>query len=76
MIQQCIFLTGIYLLVLCMLFVFGFFLWFFLICNFYCFVEGKQDTRQRSRLSIGIFTIVYRKLNVVLDHHTNVQSAR
>lgn len=40
MIQQCIFLTDIYLLVICMLL-------FFLICFYMCcfFVEGKQDSR-------------------------------
>lgn len=45
MIQQCIFLTGIYLLVICMFLFFWFV--FFIICFYVCcfFVEGKQDSR-------------------------------
>lgn len=44
MIQQCIFFTDIYLLVICMFFFFSFFLVLFCFHVYCFFVEGKQDS--------------------------------
>lgn len=62
MIQQCIFLTDIYLLVICMDFLVCFVFDVLLFC-------GGQ-----TGLKVEEFYIVYKKLNIVFKHHTNVQS--
>lgn len=74
-IQQCIFFTDIYLLVICMFFLKGgvFF------CCFYCvllFLWGANRTQVRGVVSHWHFTIIYKKQNIVFNHHTNVQSIK
>lgn len=69
MIQQCIFFTGIYLLVICMFVCF----WFVFMCI--AFLWRANRTQGRGAVSLA-FYIVYRKLNIVFNHHTNVQSIK
>lgn len=76
MIQQCIFFTDIYLLVICM---------FFLVCPFLknfdfhvyvLFCGGQTELTVGGKVFHWHFTIVYTKQNIIFNGHTNKPSKK